>query len=133
MHVNCALNSSAVIPYYIIHCRKICEIQKYTTLSNTIKHPCNALYFSVSRLVWTLFLKQSRYGEIRSVTQMFYRVRQCSISRYFTYRLAVIIVAYGKAKFSKISQCTGSYVSAASNIIITVNEITRHCRHMHGN
>ena len=73
------------------HCRKICEIQRYTALSNTVKHPCNALYFSISGLVQTPFLKQSRYREIRSVTRMFYRVRQCNIPLYFTYHFAVQI------------------------------------------
>ena len=76
------------------HCIKICEIQRYTALSNTVKCLCNAPYFSVSRLVRTLFLKQSGYGEKWSVTWMFYRVRQCSISPYFKYLYAVNLFDY---------------------------------------
>ena len=71
------------------HCRKVCEIQRYTALFNTVKYPCNAPYFSISGLVQTPFLKQSGCGEIRSVTQMFYKVKQYSIPLYFTYRFAV--------------------------------------------
>ena len=59
-------------------------------MSNTVKCPCNAPHFSVSGLVWTPFLKQSGYREKWSVTLVFYRVKQCSISPYFTYLYAVI-------------------------------------------
>ena len=40
-----------------LHYRKVCEIQRYAALSNTVKRPCNTLYFSLSRLVCTPFLK----------------------------------------------------------------------------
>ena len=66
-----------------MHCRKICEIQRYIALPNIIIHPCNSLYFYVSNLVWTLFPNQFRYEEIQSVTLKFYRVRQCSISVFY--------------------------------------------------
>ena len=96
-HSNCTVTLSKYLlrkirrytSIIITHCRKICEIQRYTALSNTVKHSCNSPYFSISGLVQTPFLKQSRYGDIRSVIRIFYRVRQCSIPLYFTYRFAV--------------------------------------------
>ena len=71
------------------HCKTICEISRYTALSNSVKHQCNTPYFSVSGLLQKRNPNQSGYGEIRSVTRTFYSVRQCSISVYFTYLSAV--------------------------------------------
>ena len=74
----------------IMYCRKVCKILRCITLRHTIIYPCNTSYFYVSKLVWIPFPNQFRYGEIQNVTQKFYRIRQCSISPYFTFHFAVM-------------------------------------------
>ena len=71
------------------HCKMLCEIRRYTALSNSVKCLCNTRYFSVSTLLQKRSPNQSGYKQIWSVTQMFYGVRQCSIFLYFTYLSAV--------------------------------------------
>ena len=67
---------------HYIHCKMICEILRYTAVFNSVKHPCNALYFSVSGLLHKQSMNQSGYREIWSITQTFYSVRQASISAF---------------------------------------------------
>ena len=45
----------------IIHCRKICEIQRCIAPPNTILHLCNSTNFYLSKLVWTPIPNQFRY------------------------------------------------------------------------
>ena len=75
--------------YGFRHCIKICEIRRYTALSNSLKCPCNTPFFFVSGLLQKRSLNQFGYGEIRRVTRTSYSVRQCNISLYFTYLYAV--------------------------------------------
>ena len=60
-----------------------------TALSNSVKLECNTLYFFISELVWKQSPNQVGYIEIQRITWMYYGVRQCNISSYFTYLSAM--------------------------------------------
>ena len=91
LYVAIKINTFLLIKLSLFYSITICEMQRFTALS---KSPCSTLYFSASELFQNQSLNQLGYEEIQRATWMFYIVRQCSVSLYFTYLYSMIAFVY---------------------------------------